>query len=336
VPRADAARPAAASVPAPPAVPGPGRVAFLGPRGTFSEEALLGEPDLAVAEHVAVRQIADVFLAVERGDADVGLAPIENSIEGSVTVTVDILGFETGLLVQREIVHPVSLGLCAKPGTRLADVTRVASIPVAAAQCRRWLAEHLPDAELEAANSTAEAVESVARSRRQGVAAVGNRLAADLYGLERLADEIEDHPGNRTRFVLVGKGVPAPTGHDKTSIVCFQDFDRPGSLLTILQEFAARSINLTRLESRPTKHQLGDYCFFIDAEGHVADELLADALKNLVSKHVTVKFLGSYPAGGDGGGDRRRAAGRRWREASRWLDELRGQIRPTDPEPHDD
>jgi prephenate dehydratase len=332
VPRADVARHAAASV----AVPPIGRVAFLGPRGTFSDEALMGEPDLAVAEHVPVRQIADVFLAVERGEADLGLAPIENSIEGSVTVTVDILGFESDLLVQREIVHPVSLGLCAKPGTRLADVRRVASIPVAAAQCRRWLAANLPEAALEAANSTAEAVEAVARSKRPGGAAVGNRLAAELYGLERLADEIEDHPGNRTRFVLVGRGVPAPTGHDKTSIVCFQDFDRPGSLLTILQEFAARSINLTRLESRPTKQGLGDYCFFIDAEGHVADELLADALKNLVSKQVRVKFLGSYPAGGDGGVDRRRAAGKRWRDAARWLDELRGQIRAPGDDPHAD
>jgi prephenate dehydratase len=312
-----------------PAGPAPGvapRVAYLGPRGTFSEEALLTQPDLAAAEHVAVRQIAEVFLAVERGDADLGLAPIENAIEGSVTVTVDVLGFETALLIQREVVLPVSMGLCARPGTALADVRRVVSIPVAAAQCRKWLAEHLPGVELQAANSTAEAVETVARDDRPGVAAIGTRLAADLHGLTRLAEQIEDHPGNRTRFVLVGRGVPAPTGHDKTSIVCFQDFDRPGSLVAILHEFAARSINLTRLESRPTKQGLGDYCFFIDAEGHVADELLADALRNLVAKQVSVKFLGSYPVGGDSGHEGRRTAERRWKAASRWVDELRGQI----------
>jgi prephenate dehydratase len=311
----------------PDAVPGtPVRVAYLGPRGTFSEEALLTQPDLAVAEHVAVRQIADVFLAVERGDADLGLVPIENAIEGSVTVTVDVLGFETELLIQREVVLPVSMGLCTRPGTTLGDVRRVVSIPVAAAQCRRWLAEHLPGVELQAANSTAEAVETVAREGAPGTAAIGTRLAADLHGLARLAEEIEDHPGNRTRFVLVGRGVPAPTGHDKTSIVCFQDFDRPGSLVAILHEFAARAINLTRLESRPTKQGLGDYCFFIDAEGHVADELLADALRNLVAKQVSVKFLGSYPVGGEGHHEGRRTAERRWKAANRWVDELRGQI----------
>ena len=142
----------------------------------------------------------------------------------------------------------------------------------------------------------------------------------------RLADEIEDHPGNRTRFVLVGRGVPAPTGHDKTSIVCFQDFDRPGSLLTILQEFAARSINLTKLESRPTKKGLGDYCFLIDLEGHIGDELVADCLRDLKTKVEDVKFLGSYPAAGEHGPAVRREAEAAWAEADRWIAELRGGI----------
>ncbi len=144
-----------------------------------------------------------------------------------------------------------------------------------------------------------------------------------------LATEIEDHPENQTRFVLVGRGIPAPTGHDKTSIVCFQREDRPGSLLAILQEFAARAVNLTKLESRPTKRGLGDYCFFIDAEGHVADEVVADALRNLMAKNAEVKFLGSYPVGGpmEAGVERRRAVGRAWKHAAARVEELRALIR---------
>ena len=143
-----------------------------------------------------------------------------------------------------------------------------------------------------------------------------------------LASEIEDHPENETRFVLVGRGVPAPTGHDKTSIVCFQREDRPGSLLAILQEFAARAINLTELESRPTKRGLGQYCFFIDIEGHLGDELVADCLRNLAAKQAEVKFLGSYPVAGAAGPARRQAASEAWRTASDWVDTLRAQIRP--------
>ena len=139
------------------------------------------------------------------------------------------------------------------------------------------------------------------------MASIGTRQGATHAGLEILASEIEDHPENQTRFVIVGYGVPAPTGHDKTSIVCFQRQDRPGSLLAILQEFAARAINLTKLESRPTKRDLGDYCFFIDFEGHLDDELVADCLRNLAAKQAEVKFLGSYPVAGDDGHVRRQA-----------------------------
>lgn len=303
------------------------RVAFLGPPGTFAEEALLTQPDLAGDEQVPERTVPDVIAAVESGDADLGIVPIENSIEGSVTVTLDTLGFDTDLLVQREMVLPVSLNLVAKPGTQLGDIRTVMSHPHANAQCRGWMAAKLPDVAVEAANSTADAVVRVARSRRAGLAAVGTRHAAEIHGLEVLAEEIEDHPENQTRFVLVGHGVPAPTGHDKTSIVCFQRQDRPGSLLSILQEFAARSVNLTKLESRPTKKQLGDYCFFIDLEGHVTDEVVADALRNLKAKH-DVKFLGSYPAGeSTGAGERRRAASKAWREAATWVERLRRQVR---------
>lgn len=308
-------------------------VAYFGPPGTFAEEALLTQDDLTACVREPQRSVPDVIAAVERGEFDAGLVPIENMIEGSVSVTLDTLAFDSELLVQREIDLPVSLNLCARPGVGLGDVKVVVSFPHALAQCRGWLARKLPGADTRASHSTADAAREVARSRRTDRAAICNRLAAQMYGLDVLASEIEDHPENQTRFVVVGRGIPAPTGHDKTSIVCFQREDRPGSLLAILQEFAARSINLTKLESRPTKRALGDYCFFIDFEGHVADELVADALRNLVAKQADVKFLGSYPVGGpaEAGAERRRAAGRAWRRATRWVEEVRARIRDGDP-----
>jgi prephenate dehydratase len=190
-----------------------------------------------------------------------------------------------------------------------------------------WMARHLPDAMAVAANSTAEAAQQVARSKRSGMASIGTLQAAKYAGLTVLASEIEDHPENLTRFVLVGHGIPAPSGHDKTSVVCFQRQDRPGSLLAILQEFAARAINLTKLESRPTKQSLGDYCFFIDFEGHLDDELVADCLRNLAAKQARVKFLGSYPVASDDGHARRKAVTKAWRDANTWLAGLRDQIR---------
>ncbi|HUI48856.1 MAG TPA: prephenate dehydratase [Acidimicrobiia bacterium] len=305
------------------------QVAYFGPAGTFTEEALLTQPDLAAGERTPFLAVPEVIAAVERGDADRGVVPIENMIEGSVSVTLDTLAFDSELLIQREIDLPVSLNLCARPGVTLGDVRTVVSFPHAIAQCRAWMAKKVPDAEPRASHSTSDAAREVSRSKRTDLAAICNALAAELYGLEVLAREIEDHPENQTRFVLVGRGIPAPTGHDKTSIVCFQRADRPGSLLSILQEFAARAINLTKLESRPTKRGLGDYCFFIDCEGHVSDEVIADALRNLVAKQAEVKFLGSYPVGGpqEAGVARRRAAGRAWKHASEWLDSLRSQIR---------
>src|SRR5262245_36854129 len=179
-------------------------------------------------------------------------------IEGSVSVTLDTLAFDSELLVQREIDLPVSLNLCAKPDVALADIRTVVSFPHALAQCRGWLAKKLPAAEPRSSYSTAEAAADVAKSKKNDMAAICNGLAAEMYGLKVLATEIEDHPENQTRFVLVGRGIPAPSGHDKTSIVCFQRDDRPGSLLAILQEPAARARNLTKLESRPTKRGPGD------------------------------------------------------------------------------
>lgn len=304
------------------------RVGFLGPEGTFTEQALLSQPDLAAGELMALQTIPDVLLAVDRGDVDLGFVGIENSIEGSVTATVDMLAFETSLVIQREVVMGVQMNLLAPSGVGLADVRRVLSIPVAAAQCRGFMQRELPAVGSVAVGSTAEGARLVAGDENDGhSAAIAPSVAAKLYGLEVLANDIEDHADNATRFVVVARdGIPTPTGHDKTSIVVFQRTDRPGSLLAILQEFAARSINLTKLESRPTKKALGDYCFVMDLEGHIAEELVADCLRDLKSKVADVKYLGSYPAAGDHGPARRAEADAAWRDASRWIDTLRSQI----------
>lgn len=302
------------------------RVGFLGPPGTFTEEALLTQSDLAGAELVPMRAMPDVLVATERGDVDLGFVAMENSIEGTVRLVLDHLVFDTDLLIQREVVLPISQNLLGPPGMTLADVARVVSFPDAMEQCRAFFARELPHVELVAANSTAEAVRQVAEEGEPGDAALGTSLAAKLYGLEILAPEVEDHPENSTRFVVVARsGIPAPTGHDKTSIVCFQHADRPGSLHAILGQFSARNINLTKLESRPTKKALGEYCFIIDLEGHIDEEVVADCLRDLHVQLPRVKFLGSYPAAGEHGHAIRRDAEESWRAADAWIASLRTQ-----------
>jgi prephenate dehydratase len=311
-----------------PASPIP-RIGFLGPPGTFSEEALLSDPELAEAEVVALPSFPDVLTAVEEGRTDLGFIAIENSIEGTVNANLDALVFERDLLIVREVVLTVQQNLLAPPGTRLTDIKRVISFPHATAQCRRWLMANVPGIDEVAATSTAEGVRLVGVERPPGTAAIGTRLAASLYGLEVLAEDIEDHDDNATRFVLVARpehGIPAPTGHDKTSIVCFQSDDRPGSLHAILGQFSARNLNLTKLESRPTKRALGQYCFIIDLDGHVDDEVVADCLRDLHATLASVKFLGSYPAAGEHGPARRRDAEAAWRAADEWIGALRERI----------
>ncbi|HLG68609.1 MAG TPA: prephenate dehydratase [Acidimicrobiales bacterium] len=302
-------------------------VAYLGPEGTFTEEAVLSQPDYAAAALLPLPQITDVLDAVTGGRADVGVVPIENAIEGSVNAALDGLVFDHDLLIQREMVVDVHLHLMAPRGCRLADVRRVVSIPVALAQCQKFLQAKLPGADQLASTSTAEAARLLGEHPEPGTAAIAPRLAADLYGLSILAEDVEDHPENQTRFVSVAaRGIPAPTGHDRTSIVCFQSDDRPGSLHGILGQFAARDINLTKVESRPTKQALGEYCFVIDLEGHLADEVVFDCLRDLHAELAALKFLGSYPAAGAQGPARRRAADDAWRAADEWLDGLRSQI----------
>ena len=305
-------------------------VAYLGPPGTFTEEALLTQPDLAETDHLLCRSIPDVLEAAADGRADLGFTAIENSIEGTVNVALDALIFEHNLLIQREVIIDVCLHLLGLPGASLETIQRVISFPVATAQCRRYLTDNLPHAEEVAANSTAAAALDLAASQDAAVAAIGTALSQQIYGLEMIATDIEDHPENQTRFVAVSRsGVPAPTGHDKTSIVVFQRADRSGSLMGILAEFAARSINLTKLESRPTKKALGDYCFLIDLEGHIADQLVADCLTSIVAKHGEVKFLGSYPTMTRGSEDENSNATSAWNDAQDWIEDLRRQVDDT-------
>ena len=305
------------------------RVGFFGPFGTFTQQALLTQSDLAEAEQVAYRTVPDVLDAVAQGEVDLGVVPIENSIEGMVNFTQDALAFDYDLLIQREIVIDIEHCLLAKPGTTLDAVDTVYSIPVATAQCHRYLREQLGDAEVRPAHSTADAAREVSESDGTHTAAIGPRVAAPIYGLEVIADDIADHDGNQTRFIVVAtEGIPAPTGNDKTCLVIYQRADEPGSLVSILQEFTARRINLSNLTSRPIKAGgLGEYCFIVYAESHVADELLADTMRALHAKQGGVKFLGSYPAAGDHAATAREHADARWREADDWVNSIKRAVR---------
>lgn len=304
------------------------KIGYFGPAGTFTEQALLTQLDLASYTHVPFRTVPDVLDVVESGEVDLGFVPIENSIEGTVNFTQDALVFDHDLLIQREVVLDIEHCVLARPGTSLSDISVLLSIPVATAQCHNYIRKHLQSVEIRAAHSTAEAARLVGEDPQIGIAAIAPRNAANLYGLEVVASDIADHSGNQTRFVVVGKStIPPATGHDKTALVVFQRADEPGSLISILQEFAARRINLSQLLSRPTKQGgLGDYCFVIYADGHIDDELMADVLRDLHAKQGAVKFLGSYPAAGVHAHSTREHADARWREADDWVTVLRSRI----------
>ena len=309
-------------------VPSTKRVGFLGPLGTFTDQAARTQSDLAVCELVPYRTVPDVLDAVEAGEVDLGFVPIENSIEGMVNLTQDALVFDHDLFIQREVVLDIEHCLLAMPGTALGDIREVWSMPVATAQCHAYLRKHLSQATVRAATSTAEAAKQIAEEKLAGVAAIAPLSAGEMYGLSVVERNIADHDNNQTRFVLVGKDViPPATGHDRTAIVVFQRANEPGSLISILQEFAARRIDLSHLSSRPTKNSgLGDYCFIMFADGHIDNELMADALRELRAKQGGVKFFGSYPAAGEHAHSAREHADSRWREADDWVAHLRGHI----------
>lgn len=268
-------------------------VAFLGPEGTFTAAA--AEVAAPGATRLPMTTIPEVIDAVRAGNVALGVVPIENSIEGSVNLTLDTLAFgDPGVYIRREVNVPISMNLLVRPGTTLADVTQVRSHPMAIPQCRGWLRGNLPGVELVTAASTARAAEEVAEGDGT-LAALGTTLAADRFGLDVLAKDIHDRDGNTTRFVVLGRRMAMPTGADKTSLVVFLGADRPGLLMRVLDEFALRTINLTKIESRPTKQALGEYCIFIDAGGHVTEARMAEALRSIHRHVAEIRILGTYP-----------------------------------------
>ena len=303
------------------------RVAFLGPEGTFtSQAAMKAAPN---ADLVALPTISEVIAAVRDGDVPLGIVPMENSIEGSVNLTLDDLAFgPPGAYIRAEITVPIAMNLLAQPGVSLGAITVVRSQPHALAQCRQWLTSNLPNAQLQAATSTAEAAREAAAGDGS-LAALGPAVAAQRFGLDVLAADVHDHDGNTTRFVLLGTSMSARTGADKTSIVVFFGEDRPGLLLRILDEFALRGINLTKIESRPTKQALGEYCIFLDCAGHVTDARVAEALRSVHRHAADVRILGSYARAdeiedGPGPADSDVA----YAEAADWYERLTKDIAP--------
>lgn len=269
---------------------------YFGPAGTFSHQALLTLPPLP-GEPIPYATVGQALEAVRAGEVAAALVPIENSVEGGVSATLDNLTYGEPLVITREVLLPVQFTLFGRPGTRLDEVRNVLTHPHAAAQCRDWLATKLAGALVTESGSTAGAAAEVAQPGSRFDAAICAKIAGEKFGLEALAEEIADNPEAVTRFVLVSRpgSVPPPTGADKTTMVLFMRVNRSGALLEILEQFASRGVNLCRIESRPSKRTMGDYCFSVDAEGHVTDARLAEALMGLHRICADVLFLGSYP-----------------------------------------
>ena len=302
------------------------RIAYLGPEGTFTEAALIRMAHGGmVPVHGPSQEVTPVptdsttaaLAAVRSADCGYACVPIENSIEGSVLPTLDSLATGPELQIFAELTLDVAFTIVVRPGTGAADVRTVAAFPVASAQVRHWLAANLPNAALIPANSNAAAAGDVVDGRAD--AGVSTALAADRYGLAALASAVVDEPNARTRFVLVGPPGPPPpsTGADRTSVVLRLD-TVPGALVSALTEFAIRDIDLTRIESRPTRRELGTYIFFLDCVGHIEDDAVAEALKALHRRCADVRYLGSWPTGSAAG-----AVPPQLDEASRWLMKLK-------------
>ncbi|MCF7551860.1 prephenate dehydratase [Pseudonocardia sp. WMMC193] len=311
------------------------RIGFLGPHATFTEQALLSLPESEGAELVPLPGNPAVLAAVREGTVDAGCVPIENSVEGAVPPVLDGLVLDPPLVITREALVGVRFVLVGRPGTALAAVRTVASHGHGIAQTRGWIAAHLPQAEVLVSTSTSEAAAQVARGEMD--AAACSPLAAEQHGLEILADDIADNPGAVTRFVLVAAPgrVPAPTGHDRTTLALTTE-NRPGSLLGLLTELAVRGIDLTRIESRPIKDRHNDYWFHLDCSGHVADPAMGEALAALHRRADRVRFLGSFPraagaagpatGAGDGTVPLSGASSAAYRAAEHWLADVRNGV----------
>jgi prephenate dehydratase len=300
------------------------RYAYLGPEGTFTEAAFRS---LDVAEHaepVPYPTIQAALAAVRAGAADRAVVPIESSVEGVVTTTVDDLTTGGDLLIWAEVPLPIAFALLGRPGTRLSGVRTVGSHPQAQPQCRRWLTENLPHAEWVPAASNAEAARQASEGKID--AALAGAFAAARYGLDVLAPDIHDRKNAVTRFVVAGRPAPLapPTGADRTTLAAFLANDHAGALTEILTEFVVRGVNLTTIQSRPTGDGLGRYYFFIDCEGHVADARVGEALMGLRRRCADVRFLGSYRRS-DGGQTQvpRGTSDAEFAAASAWLTRLR-------------
>lgn len=267
-------------------------VAFLGPRGTFTDMAARGFFPSSGTNFIACTSIRDVFREVETGEASYGVVPVESSTEGAVNVTLDQL-MSSNLMVYGEIKLRINQNLILPPGLDLSGVKVVLSHPQALAQCRNYLEEHLPGVELKEVSSTARAVSSL--SEVQGAAAIGTELAAEIFGMRVVARGIQDNPMSYTRFFILSKSDHPRTGHDKTSLI-FAVRHVPGALYKALKVFAERRINLTKIESRPTKREPWEYAFFLDFEGHRTDKICKEVIEDFRKVTTFVKVLGSYPA----------------------------------------
>ncbi|MCL2803456.1 MAG: prephenate dehydratase [Micrococcales bacterium] len=281
------------------------RYAFLGPAGTFTEEALRRVVDPAAAELLEQTDVISAIEAVRTGQADLAVVAIENSVEGGVTAVLDALAQGEPLVIRREIVVPVTFTLAAAPGTTIDQVEAVAAHPIAWSQCRRWMRARLPGvAHLAAASNTAPAADlQLVAGGDISLEALGYQAAlvpppaVSHYGLSVLASGVADNASAVTRFVLVGPPgpVPPPTGADKTTLSVALPDERAGALLEMLEQFATRGINLSRIESRPSGDALGRYHFSLDAEAHVREPRMAEALVGLHRFSPRVRYLGSYP-----------------------------------------
>jgi prephenate dehydratase len=303
------------------------RYAYLGPEGTFTEAAVAslsapGQPD--DVQPVPYPSVGATLAAVRSGQADRAVVPMESSVEGIVTATVDDLAGASDLLIRAETRLPIEFALLARPGTALADIKTVGGHPQAEPQCRRWLAANVPGFEWVPLASNAEAARQVAQEHLD--AALAGAFAAARYDLAVVAPGVHDRDNAVTRFVVVGpRGeIPAPTGADRTSLAAFLAEDRAGALMEILTEFAVRGINLSTIQSRPTGDGLGSYFFFIDCEGHIDDARVGEAMMGLRRVCGQVRFLGSYPRC-DGGRTmvRRGTSDAEFAEAAAWLGRLR-------------